>query len=84
MTQLERLLEEVRVDTLNLGTFDYKGIAFFWSMEYKHILREASRDIRVGVHSIFLDENLPLNGVSDKHYEIIKHQVNFWNNFNKI
>lgn len=84
MTELERALEELRVDYSNLGTIDYQGIAFFWNMEYKHILRDASRDVRVGVHSILLDENLPLNGVSDKHYEIIKHQQNYWNTFNNL
>lgn len=64
-------IDEVFIDYSKIGTNDYRGIAYFWNMEYKHKLREFSNENRIKVHNQLLSENLPLNGISDRHYEII-------------
>ncbi len=50
---------------------DYMGIAYFWSHEYKHYLRDVSEHRRRLVHAAFVREGLALAGKSDRHEEIV-------------
>ena len=59
------------LDSSFIGTSDYMGIAYFWSREYCHDLRDASPIDRVSVHRSFLEFDLPLDGASDLHQELI-------------
>jgi len=54
-----------------IGTPDYMGIAYFWAMDYKHDLREASYSKRRKVHGAFLKAGLEVNGISKHHEEIV-------------
>lgn len=69
---LTELLEEFELNQSKVGTKDYNGISYFWNSEYKHTLRNCTKEQRIKIHNQLLTENLPLNGVSDRHYEIIK------------
>jgi len=60
-------LKEVQDDYNNVGTPQYKGIAFFWSGMYKHTLRNCTREERVMVHNKWVKAGLELNGYSDEH-----------------
>lgn len=55
-----------------VGTPDYLGLAFFWSHEYKHALRDASPKDRKRVHDAWLKAGLDLDGVSPKHESIVR------------
>ena len=55
-----------------IGTPNYQGLAYFWSYEYRHYLRGQTPHTLKKVHNRFLKENLPLNGESDRHLEIIR------------
>lgn len=55
-----------------VGTSNYQGLAYFWNHEYRHYLRGQTPHILKRVHNKFIKENLPLNGESDKHLQIIR------------
>lgn len=63
------------IDTENIGTPNYMGIAAFWSHSFRHYLRSCSSARRVSVHDAFLAANLPLNGDSPAHAEILINQM---------
>lgn len=77
MSELELALKELELDSLRVGTIDYQGIAFFWNMEYKHIMRSLDRETRTIIHGLWMDNNLPLNGVSDLHYKLMIQGIDF-------
>ena len=54
-----------------VGTPAYIGVGFFWSMEYKHSLRDASVAARRKVHHAFLKAGLPVDGASPAHAAIV-------------
>jgi hypothetical protein len=60
------------LDKKFIGSFDYIGLAFFWSYEYRHYLRDASIEERRLVHMNFLIKGLTLEDASEKHFTIIK------------
>jgi hypothetical protein len=60
-----------RIDDAMIGTPDYMGLAYWWAEEYKHHLRAATPGERKRAHDKLLDEGLPLDGVSDRHKEVI-------------
>lgn len=61
----------LHLDAALVGTPDYMGIAYFWSMAYKHALRNASVKDRQRVHDAFLKSGLPLGGDSPEHEKIV-------------
>ena len=61
MTDVEKVIQ----DTKNIGTKDYKGLAFFgWNQKYKDVLRNVTPEIRKQVHNTWVREGLDLGGVS--------------------
>lgn len=58
-----------------VGSYHYMGIAYFWSYEYRHYLRDTTYAKRVMVHTALLDAGLAVDGTSDKHEEIIERIV---------
>jgi hypothetical protein len=61
----------VATDYNFIGTPDYMGVAFYWNLEYKHYLRDASFVQRRRVHHMFIKAGLELDGMSDAHHAII-------------
>ena len=55
-----------------VGTYDYMGRAYFWSMKYKHELRDATPSKRRRVHRMMLDAGLPVSGDSEQHDKIME------------
>lgn len=60
------------LDQKFIGSFDYIGLAYFLSYEYRHYLRDASIEERRLVHNNFLNHGLTLEDASEKHFTIIK------------
>ena len=54
-----------------VGTPAYIGVGFYWSMEYKHSLRDASVAVRRKVHQAFLKAGLAVDGASPAHAVIV-------------
>lgn len=61
-----------RIDDAMIGTPDYMGLAFWWNYEYRHYLRPATPAERKKAHDKLILEGLPLDGMSDRHAEIIQ------------
>jgi hypothetical protein len=59
------------LDEKFIGTDNYMGVAFFWSIEYKWWLREASPKVRRAVHAAFRKARLPVEDDSAEHRAII-------------
>jgi hypothetical protein len=68
---MEQILLELQKDQQSIGTSFYTGKAFFWNGQYKHILRNCSREDRKLVHDKWLELGLELDGVSDEHKNIL-------------
>lgn len=60
------------LDKKLVGTRFYMGLCYFWNIEYKHYLRDATYKERKEVHKEFIKNKLDLVGVSNKHLNIIK------------
>jgi len=60
------------LDESFIGTQDYMGLAYFWSMEFRHDLRPATCNQRKMVHNKFIKAGLPLDGATLDHLEIVK------------
>ena len=60
------------LDNKYVGTEDYIGVAFFWNYAYRHYLRDTTIAKRKKVHDRFLKDGLELDGISEKHLDIIK------------
>jgi|LakMenEpi03Aug12_release.lakeMendotaPanAssembly.Ray.scaffolds.fasta_scaffold38884_16 hypothetical protein len=60
-----------RIDDAMIGTPDYMGLAYWWAEEYKHHLRAATPAECKRAHDKLIAEGLALDGVSDRHKEII-------------
>ena len=72
ITHVIRLL----IDKHNIGTEKYRGVSYFWNIEYKHYMRDSKQIIRKQIHDSFILHELVLDECSDKHLEIIKNIVN--------
>ena len=59
------------LDETFVGTANYMGVAWYWSYEYRHVLRMASFHQRKRVHHAMLAARLPLNGDSPAHNAVI-------------
>jgi hypothetical protein len=66
----------LHIDEKFVGTYDYMGIAYFWSSEYKHTMRDLSTEDRRKVHNMWLDYNLDVSGTSDFHKELLNDFLN--------
>lgn len=64
------------LDMTFVGTYDYMGVAYFWSHEYKHTMRELSEADRRRVHHMWLDYNLDVSGTSELHEELLNDFLN--------
>lgn len=60
------------LDSYFIGTPDYMGLAYFWSLEFKHYLRPATCTQRKKVHHKLLKAGLPLDGATLDHLEIVR------------
>ena len=60
------------LDKTLVGTPDYLGLAYFWSGEYKQLLRIATPKQCKTVHDRLLAAGLKLDGVSDQHKAIVE------------
>lgn len=60
------------IDQGFVGTPDYMGVAYFWAHAYKHSLRDASSHKRRITHDRFMAAGLDLDGVSDRHADIVR------------
>jgi len=63
------------LDISFIGTPEYMGFAYFWNLEYKFVMRDASPAQRRAVHEAFLKDGLELAGESPEHAAIIKKLV---------
>jgi hypothetical protein len=59
-------------DKAAIGTPEYEGMAYFWGYEYRHHLRGATQAQRIAVHAALLAADMPLDGESERHLEIIE------------
>ena len=66
----------IKHDESQVGTMGYLGVAYFWASEYKHVLRAMSVAGHRWVHTKLLKEDLEVDGVSQRHEEIINQAVN--------
>lgn len=74
---MEQFFKEMEESHKKVGTREYDGVAYFWSSEYKHTMRNISEERRILIHNLLLDHNLPLNGVSELHNQIIYNTEEF-------
>ena len=58
-----------------VGTKGYIGVGFFWNLEYKFYLRDASVAQRRKVHHAFLKAGRDLAGESPEHLAIINRVI---------
>jgi hypothetical protein len=66
----------IELDKTLVGTEDYMGFAYFWAYEYRHYMRSQRPHTLRKIHSTFLANKMELNGVSERHFDIIKRTVN--------
>jgi len=55
-----------------IGTSNYVGLAYYWSYDYRHYLRDASPYVKRKVHAEFLKHGLNLSDSTEKHLSIIR------------
>ena len=67
----EEFVENLAEDRSNIGTPQYKGIAYFWNHEYRHYLRDSSDKARRDTHKALLACGLSLVEKSAAHKAII-------------
>ena len=63
--------EIYKLDKKFIGTQDYMGVAYFWSHEYKHILRDMSITQRRRVHKKALKLGIDFAEVGAKQWELL-------------
>ena len=68
--------EIYQIDKKFIGTYDYMGIAYFWSLDYKHTMRDLSEVDRRRVHNMWLDYNLDVSATSELHQELLNDFLN--------
>ena len=68
----EGLNRFMSLDKSFIGTQDYMGHAYFWSPEYKFVLRSASLYQRRLIHKRLCMAGLEPDGESDDHEKIIQ------------
>jgi len=63
--------EIYKLDKKFIGTQDYMGVAYFWSHEYKHILRDMSITQRRRDHKKALKLGIDFTEVGAKQWELL-------------
>ena len=64
----------LKLDQSFVGSKDYLGLAYFWTHEFKHYLRDATIAQRKRIHNAWLDNDLSFEANIDdtsEHWEII-------------
>ena len=61
-----------KLDQEFVGTPNYMGVAYFWSHEYKHYLRQATVSQRRRIHNKGLKNNVSFLVPNDEAWTIIK------------
>lgn len=69
--EMKMAIEDCRRDRANIGTESYDGTAIFWHPEYNSIMFKAHRGTRKRIHIQMLQAGISLDGVSDRHLDII-------------
>ena len=62
---------DYQLDKARLGTDLYRGEAYFWCLEYKHLMRALRPSMRKKIHDRFLRAGLALDGESAAHKSIL-------------
>ena len=63
--------EIYKLDKKFIGTEDYMGVAYFWSHEYKHFLRDFTVSQRRRIHKKALKLGIDFTEVGAKQWELI-------------
>jgi len=63
--------EIYKLDKKFIGTEDYMGVAYFWSHEYKHFLRDFTVSQRRRIHKKALKLKVDFTEVGAKQWELI-------------
>jgi len=63
--------EIYKLDKRFIGTEDYMGVAYFWSHEYKHFLRDFTVSQRRRIHKKALKLKVDFTEVGAKQWELI-------------
>ena len=69
-------LNQLLFDNDKIGTFFYKGEAYFWPHEMRHEMRDASKSQRVMLHNALVRLGFKAEGVSyDRHIDLMGKDV---------
>ena len=66
------------LDETFIGTPNYMGLAWFWEYDYRHALRDCTREQRVAVHDAFIAARLNVAGNSEAHTNIVARLIPGW------
>lgn len=81
---IEAIDKLTALDRSFIGTRDYMGFAYSHDYEYRHYLRDVPPFVRQKIHNEFLDNNLEVDGESDKHLAILKKHESLFKKINRL
>ena len=70
-TTIEATDKLFELDRSFIGTPNYMGLAYFWHMEYKHLLRDSTISQRRRIHNKALELGIDFVEVGHKQWELI-------------
>jgi len=70
-TTIEATDKLFELDRSFIGTPNYMGLAYFWHMEYKHLLRDATISQRRRIHNKALELGIDFVEVGHKQWDLI-------------
>ena len=70
-TTIEATDKLFELDRSFIGTPNYMGLAYFWHMEYKHLLRDATISQRRRIHNKALELGIDFIKVGHKQWDLI-------------
>ena len=70
-TTIEADRKLFELDRSFIGTPNYMGLAYFWHMEYKHLLRDATISQRRRIHNKALELGIDFVEVGHKQWDLI-------------
>ena len=70
----------LELDKSFVGTPDYMGVAYFWTHEFKHTLRDVTVSQRRRIHKLWLKEGLSFEGGYDPKIDTAPH----WEGINRV
>ena len=68
---MEATHELFKLDDTFVGTPNYMGLTYFWDMEYKHLLRDATISQRRKIHNKALELGIDFHEIGVKQWELI-------------